>query len=131
MLILFLAVIRECFPTSILLGSIENPVDPTPVCSPEPVESDTILACICTSDLCNILPGEPKTAAVQTVQTTQPPTTQSSRIQTTQPTRPPLTLPPTQPPTHPPTQPPSRESQFNQVEQRPANAPVRSLPGMI
>jgi hypothetical protein len=36
------AVIRECFPTSILLGSIEAPVEPTEQCSPVPVESDTI-----------------------------------------------------------------------------------------
>ena len=36
------AVIRECFPTSILLGSIDNPVEPTSTCKPEDVESDTI-----------------------------------------------------------------------------------------
>ena len=36
------AVIRECFPTSILLGSVESPVEPTPFCAPKPVESDTI-----------------------------------------------------------------------------------------
>ena len=51
---LCLAVIRECFPTSILLGSIEDPVEPTEQCSPVPVESDTIkgrnravLTCTC------------------------------------------------------------------------------------
>ena len=36
------AVIRECFPTSILLGSITSPVQPRPTCTPEPVESDSI-----------------------------------------------------------------------------------------
>ena len=37
-----IAVIRECFPTSILLGSITSPVQPKPTCTPEPVESDSI-----------------------------------------------------------------------------------------
>merc|ERR1719150_3586438 len=47
------AVIRECFPTSVLLGSIERPVEPQATCSPQSVESDTIKACICTTDLCS------------------------------------------------------------------------------
>ena len=68
------AVIRECFPTSVLLGSIERPVEPQvtmvitmmlvimtnhgsncnvqATCSPVSVESDTIKACICTTDFC-------------------------------------------------------------------------------
>ena len=47
------SVIRECFPTSILLGSIDNPVQPQAQCSLTSLESDSISACICTSDLCN------------------------------------------------------------------------------
>ena len=47
------AEIRECFPRSVLLGSLERPVVARPSCRPELVESDTITACICTSDLCN------------------------------------------------------------------------------
>lgn len=47
------SVIRECFPTSVLLGSIEEPVEPQPECSPMAVESDTIMACICTNDFCS------------------------------------------------------------------------------
>ena len=47
------AVIRECFPTSVLLGSLDNPVVPRADCRAESVESESIKACICTTDLCN------------------------------------------------------------------------------
>ena len=47
------SVIRECFPTSVLLGSIDQPVQPQAQCSPTSLESDSISACLCTSDLCN------------------------------------------------------------------------------
>ena len=49
--------IRECFPTSVLLGSLESPVEASTECLPQSVESQTISACLCTSDLCNHLPG--------------------------------------------------------------------------
>ena len=49
--------IRECFPTSVLLGSLDSPVEASPDCSPQAVESDTISACLCTSNLCNHIPG--------------------------------------------------------------------------
>ena len=49
------AEIRECFSTSILLGSLDNPVSPSPSCRPRNVESDSISACLCTTDLCNEL----------------------------------------------------------------------------
>ena len=49
------AVIRECFPTSVLLGSLDRPVVPRSDCRLEPVEEeDNIEACICTSDYCNL-----------------------------------------------------------------------------
>ena len=47
------SVIRECFPTSILLGSLESPVQPQAQCEPESQEEDTISTCLCTDDLCN------------------------------------------------------------------------------
>ena len=47
------SVIRECFPTSILLGSIDRPVQPQAQCEPESQEEDTISTCLCTDDLCN------------------------------------------------------------------------------
>ena len=54
MTIIFSAIIRECFPKSILLGSVENPVKITEKCDPVNVESDgSIAACICTTDFCN------------------------------------------------------------------------------
>ena len=52
------AVIRECFSTSILLGSIDNPVTARTECSLEKVESEAISACICTTDLCNDLDSD-------------------------------------------------------------------------
>merc|ERR1712025_818668 len=46
--------IRECFSTSILLGSIERPVVPSETCRPQPVDADdSIQACICTTDFCS------------------------------------------------------------------------------
>ena len=60
------AVIRECFPTSVLLGTIEQPVLPQPSCSPMAVETGDIQACICTTDLCSGLEGLEDTAALAT-----------------------------------------------------------------
>ena len=61
-----LAVIRECFPTSVLLGTIEQPVLPAPSCSPMAVETGDIQACICTTDLCSGLAAEEDTAGLAT-----------------------------------------------------------------
>ena len=49
------AVIRECFSTSILLGSIDRPIEPSNNCRPQSVEEgdDSIQACLCTDDFCN------------------------------------------------------------------------------
>ena len=47
------SVIRECFPTSILLGSIEDPISTEDECRPVAVESEGISACVCTNTLCN------------------------------------------------------------------------------
>ena len=46
--------IRECFPESILLGSVEKPLEITKDCQPINIEADgSIAACICTTDFCN------------------------------------------------------------------------------
>ena len=78
--------IRECFSTSILLGSLDNPVTPQGRCSPEPVESDAISACLCTSDLCNDLGSSEDISDIprHAVVTTSPaPVTQQPRHERT------------------------------------------------
>ena len=67
------AVIRECFSTSILLGSLDNPVQARDQCLPELVESDAITACICTTDLCNDLASSGDTRQQQQQTTTLSP----------------------------------------------------------
>ena len=50
------SVIRECLSTSILLGSIEDPLVVTPGCSVKDISEDDVSrveACLCDSDLCN------------------------------------------------------------------------------
>ena len=48
------AIIRECFPESILLGSLQRPVAVRDTCLPAHVDADpSIAACICTTPLCN------------------------------------------------------------------------------
>ena len=66
------SVIRECFPTSILLGNIDNPVEPQPECRPDSLESDSISACICTSDLCNGVGDDDINTEVSRVTTRRP-----------------------------------------------------------
>ena len=66
------SVIRECFATSILLGSIDNPVEPRAECEPDSLESDSISACICTTDLCNGLGDDDIKTEVSLVTTTRP-----------------------------------------------------------
>ena len=46
--------IRECYPESVLLGSVDRPVEISQTCSPASLETDgTIAACICREDFCN------------------------------------------------------------------------------
>ena len=50
------ATLRECFPTRVLLGSIENPLSASGSCSMRDITDDgsgTIRACLCNSDFCN------------------------------------------------------------------------------
>ena len=50
------ATLRECFPTSVLLGSIQNPLLASDDCVQRDITDDgsgTILACLCTRDYCN------------------------------------------------------------------------------
>ena len=47
---------RECFPTRVLLGSIQDPLVPLPDCSQRDITDDgsgTIFACLCNTDFCN------------------------------------------------------------------------------
>ena len=53
------ATLRECFPTRVLLGSIEKPLSASDSCTMRDITDDgsgTIRACLCTSDFCNDLP---------------------------------------------------------------------------
>ena len=52
-----IAIVRECFSTSVLLGSITDPIVPSDQCVPKPVEDASIMACICTNDFCNGMDG--------------------------------------------------------------------------
>jgi hypothetical protein len=50
------ATLRECFPTSVLLGSIQDPLLVSSHCSQRDITDDgsgTILACLCNRDHCN------------------------------------------------------------------------------
>ena len=50
------ATLRECFPTRVLLGSIENPLSASSSCAMRDITDDgsgTIRACLCNSDFCN------------------------------------------------------------------------------
>ena len=81
------AVIRECFSTSILLGSIDRPIEPLKKCNPKSVDEgdDSIQACLCTDDFCN---GYEAPSSSPQIRTTRP-TTRPKR-----PTNPPRTSPP-------------------------------------
>ena len=54
---------RECFSTSILLGSLDRPLKPGPTCEPQDISEDgqSVFACLCETDYCNAYrsPGEP------------------------------------------------------------------------
>ena len=58
----FSAVLRECFPTSVLLGPIDNPLTAELDCNlrdiSEPGPSN-IKACLCTTPFCNELADDP------------------------------------------------------------------------
>ena len=49
------ATIRECYSPRILLGSIDNPLEPQAGCNPRSVEEgdDSVIACLCNDDYCN------------------------------------------------------------------------------
>ena len=64
--------------------------------------------CIWILLLCLVLAGCAKTAPVETVQVTEPPTLVSTEPATEEPTQP-VTEPPTEPPTEIPTEPPADE----------------------
>jgi hypothetical protein len=50
------ATLRECFPTRVLLGSIDDPLVTLPDCSQRDITDDgsgSIFACLCNTDFCN------------------------------------------------------------------------------
>jgi hypothetical protein len=51
------AELRECFPTSVLLGDVTNPLRPTESCESRDISergsSSDIFACLCTTNFCN------------------------------------------------------------------------------
>ena len=109
------SVIRECFSTSILLGSIDRPIEPLNNCQPQNVElgDDSIQACLCTDDFCNGLasPQDSSRSSSRRPTTTPP---RAQQIQTQRPKQPSRTSP-TQRPPQPPPQPPPRRSNSKQV----------------
>ena len=107
------SVIRECFSTGILLGSINDPVEPIPNCRPKNVEDDeSITACLCTEDYCNGYESDEEKSANRNRITTKRP----SRTTTRRPSR---------------VQPTTRRQSFNQLTttKRPKSQPRRPSPG--
>ena len=56
--------LRQCVPVRLVLGPVHHPLAPAPHCHLQDITEDRsagILACLCTSDLCNTAPrqGEP------------------------------------------------------------------------
>jgi hypothetical protein len=119
------AVVRECFSTSILLGSINEPIETLSECVPQTIDEgeDAILACICTSDFCNGI-GTNDIPQFQNQQ--QRPVTQplSRRTTTERPTR--RTEAPRRRTTQEPrtTNAPSRRRPVQQQQRRPATTEV-------
>ena len=98
------SVIRECFSTGILLGSIDDPVEARSDCRPKNVENDdSIMACLCTEDYCNGYESEEE----RTSNRNQPTTRRPARVQPT-----------------------TRRQSFNQITttKRPRSQPSRPSP---
>ena len=75
------SVIRECFSTGILLGSIDDPIEARADCRPKNVENDdSITACLCTEDYCNGYESEEERSSARNRLTT---TQRPPRIQPT------------------------------------------------
>ena len=106
------SVIRECFSTGILLGSISDPIEAKSNCRPKNVENDdSIMACLCTEDYCNGYESEEERASNRNRGAT---TKRPARITTT---RKPSRIQPTT----------SRRQPFNQLTttKRPKPQPIR------
>ena len=112
--------VRECFSTSILLGTVSDPLLPTASCSPrdisETASSAKISACLCTSDLCNsyVSPEEARELA-RPATTTRPPTRPPQTRRTTRRT--------TRRPTRRTTRPPVPEEQPRRIGGLPGGRP--------
>ena len=113
------SVIRECFSTGILLGSINDPIEPRSNCRPKNVEDDdSIMACLCTEDYCNGFESEEEKRANRNRATTRRP----SRTTTRRPSR--TTTRRSRPP------PTTRRQSFNQLTttRRPKPQVIRPSP---
>lgn len=95
------AELRECFPTSVLLGDIRNPLKKTEACDMKDISergsNSNIFACLCTTNFCNSKDGAigaapavgppprqpatppPRSSALQSDRNRQPQPLQSSR----------------------------------------------------
>ena len=90
----FSAVLRECFPTSVLLGPIDNPLTAELDCNLRDISepgSSNIKACLCTTPFCNEGSNDPliQQAAAQEAakKKDSPPKASSSSSRTTSPPR--------------------------------------------
>ena len=84
----FSAVLRECFPTSVLLGPIDNPLTAELDCNLRDISepgSSNIKACLCTTPFCNELADDPLLNEVSSSKKTSPKTSTPSRAVTTRP----------------------------------------------
>ena len=121
--------VRECFSTSILLGTVSDPLLPSASCSPrdisETASSAKISACLCTSDLCNsyVSPEEARELA-RPATTTRPPTRPPQTRRTTRRT--------TRRPTRRTTRPPVPEEQPRRIGGLPGGRPSvhPDMPGL-
>ena len=89
-----LAVLRECFPTSVLLGPIDNPLTAELECNLRDISepgSSNIKACLCTTPFCNEGANDPliQQAAAQAAskKKSSPSQSNSSSRRTTRPPR--------------------------------------------
>ena len=75
------AELRECFPTSVLLGDIRNPLKKTEACDMKDISergsNSNIFACLCTTNFCNAKDGA--RGAAPTAQAVGPPRRQQQQ----------------------------------------------------
>ena len=77
------AELRECFPTSVLLGDIRNPLKKTEACDMKDISergsNSNIFACLCTTNFCNSKDGAIGAAPAVGPPSRRPPATSPPR----------------------------------------------------